>query len=80
MELITRYQYIVGSSPTRFVSIVSSGSAGRVLSSLDMGDPPAFVAINDDIGSRDTRDIDRAMKKWFESKWPTPTKWELAQM
>ncbi|KAJ8296782.1 3-O-alpha-D-mannopyranosyl-alpha-D-mannopyranose xylosylphosphotransferase [Rhodotorula toruloides] len=76
--LIQRYSYTLCSSPSSFQSIRYAGPSlstrlDQLVCPPSGTAPPAFVALNDDIGATSSdalRDIDRRMKEWFEDTWP----------
>ncbi|GAA6059108.1 hypothetical protein JCM10212_002079 [Sporobolomyces blumeae] len=85
-SLIQRYSYALGSSSTAFYSLKYPGQGLtnllNTISSTENGhEPPAFLALNDDVMASSAsliRDVDRRMGEWFESVWPNPSPWELS--
>ncbi|GAA5902129.1 hypothetical protein JCM6882_006708 [Rhodosporidiobolus microsporus] len=81
LSLIQRYSYSIGSSPLAFLSVTSGGDklSDKLAALTSRADGPAFLALNDDIGTTkedELRDIDERMKRWFGETWTTPSEWE----
>ncbi|GAA5831794.1 hypothetical protein JCM11251_003886 [Rhodosporidiobolus azoricus] len=80
LSLIQRYAYALGSSPLAFLSITSASKLTEKLNALTSRvDGPAFLALNDDIGTTEEdelREIDQHMKRWFNETWPVPSVFE----
>ncbi|BGP12927.1 hypothetical protein JCM10213_004346 [Rhodosporidiobolus nylandii] len=77
--LIHRYSYTIGDSSASFQSIRFGGPPlSEKLRGLSTN-PPAFLALNDDLITslqRTLDDVNRRLKEWFESVWSEPSRWE----
>ncbi|GAA5942317.1 uncharacterized protein JCM15063_002968 [Sporobolomyces koalae] len=87
ISLIQRYSYAVGESSAAFRSIRGGGQAlSNMLESLseptDYSEPPAFIALNDDIGSSRPSVLattDKRLGEWFRKVWPNRSPWEYSR-
>ncbi|KAK4703042.1 hypothetical protein P7C70_g3182, partial [Phenoliferia sp. Uapishka_3] len=71
IALIQRYSYVIGDSPVKFVTMKSKWTLGGAFRDMDRSDGmPAFLAINDDLGSYASPAIvdgaNEVLEKWFE--------------
>ncbi|KZW02608.1 hypothetical protein EXIGLDRAFT_759733 [Exidia glandulosa HHB12029] len=76
LQLLHRYRFVIGSTPSRFVSLQSSWQAKQELKKLDRdASKYQLLCVNDDI-TRQAEDVDKVFRDWQEGKWGSPAAWE----
>ncbi|KAJ6551113.1 hypothetical protein B0H10DRAFT_2242320 [Mycena sp. CBHHK59/15] len=77
IQLLMRYAYVIGDSPTTFIGIKSVSQGERLLKNTDMRKDIALMCINDDLGDGDQKAANEMLRNWFERRWPEKLHCEL---
>ncbi|KAL8287473.1 hypothetical protein RQP46_003331 [Phenoliferia psychrophenolica] len=79
VALIQRYSYVLGASSEKFVGVRSPWTLVSAFKDMDK-EMPAFLAINDDLGSmasdRTLDGVNEELHKWFGKQLGVKSKWE----
>lgn len=76
-RLLMRYAYVLGDSPTIFMSLKSASQGETLLKNADAQKNVALMCINDDLGSGDPARADKLLRTWFQRRWPEKLRCEL---
>ncbi|CAK5274298.1 unnamed protein product [Mycena citricolor] len=71
-RIIQRYAYVIGDSPTVFMSMKGVLGAQRILERVDRERKTALFCLNDDLSSNQKvlGDTDTLLRRWFDGRWP----------
>ncbi|EJD47968.1 hypothetical protein AURDEDRAFT_162942 [Auricularia subglabra TFB-10046 SS5] len=75
LRLLARYLFVIGSTPSHFLSISSPKQARNALAKVEVEDGAALLCINDNIAIRPD-ETSRVFREWQEGIWGERMAWE----
>jgi len=75
LDLLQRYRYVLGSTPSVFERLQSPKQAVSVLQKIDKNKDAALLCINDDVVNGDAQ-VAATFRDWQERRWGRPAAWE----
>ncbi|KAJ7674031.1 hypothetical protein DFH06DRAFT_1173818 [Mycena polygramma] len=77
VRLLMRYAYVLGDSPTTFMTMKDTRQMTRLLNNADTQKDIALLCMNDDLGNGNLKAANALLKEWFERRWPDKLGCEL---
>ncbi|KAL6300082.1 hypothetical protein BKA93DRAFT_868238 [Sparassis latifolia] len=75
LQLLARYRYVIGGTPSVFERLSSPAQARAVLTRVERDANAALLCINDDVGMNDA-EVGRVLNEWQARMWPARANWE----
>ncbi|OBZ71400.1 Exosome complex exonuclease rrp6 [Grifola frondosa] len=75
LQLLQRYRYIIGDTPSMFERITSPNNAKSVLKKINNNPDVALLCINDDVAVGDN-EVATILKEWQDRRWNHSANWE----
>ncbi|CCM05604.1 uncharacterized protein FIBRA_07832 [Fibroporia radiculosa] len=75
LQLLQRYRYVIGTTPSMFERLTSPKQAWSVLNRIEKNKDAAFLCINDDVVNGDA-EVATAFRTWQGQRWRVPATWE----
>jgi len=75
MQMLQRYRFVIGSTPSIFASVTNPSSARGVVRTIKDDREVALLCVNDDVISGE-EEVDDIWAEWQENQWNQPAAWE----
>ncbi|KZT09088.1 uncharacterized protein LAESUDRAFT_537492 [Laetiporus sulphureus 93-53] len=77
LQLMQRYRYVIGDTPSVFERLTSPGQVSSMLKRIERTSNVALLCLNDDVTKESWNDqVTDVLKTWFDSHWGQPAAWE----
>ncbi|KZS99795.1 uncharacterized protein LAESUDRAFT_732875, partial [Laetiporus sulphureus 93-53] len=77
LQLLQRYRYVIGDTPSLFERVSSPQGAVQVVAHIERTPHVALLCINDDAMKESlTSQVKQVLKIWFNRCWKKPATWE----